>query len=457
MIVPRNRLLCWFAAVTLPLAVVGALIPEAVGISLVAAGGFVLVVAIDAVLGRHALDGIEVRLPAVARMSKGRDAKLEVLIRNERRTARRLRLALPLPRSIETDHEEMSVAVPQGTEWSRLDWPCRPLRRGNHRFDTVSVEGESPLGFWGVRARLPAPVELRIYPNLLPDRGKLAALFLNRGAFGLHAQQQVGKGREFEKLRDYLPGDSYEDIHWKATARRGHPVTKVFQIERTQEVYVVIDASRLSARPLVEATPDAGDPTRAAAYGQAGTTLERYVTVALVLGLAAEQQGDRFGLLTFTNRVHTFVRAGNGKAHYSACRDAIYTLESQAVNPDFDEVCGFVRLRMRRRALLIFLTALDDPVLAEGFVRNIELIARQHLVLVNMPQPPGAVPLFTDARVGTIDDLYEQLGGHIRWHALRELGRVLERRGVGFAMPVQDRMSAELVSQYLNVKKRQLL
>ena len=69
---------------------------------------------------------------------------------------------------------------------------------------------------------------------------------MNRGAFGVHAQRQVGQGREFEKLREYAPGDSYIDIHWKATAKRGRPVTKLYQVERTQEVYVIIDASRLA-------------------------------------------------------------------------------------------------------------------------------------------------------------------------------------------------------------------
>jgi len=95
---------------------------------------------------------------------------------------------------------------------------------------------------------LPLPGEIRVYPNLHPERRNLAGLFLNRGAFGIHAQRQVGKGRDFEKLREYIPGDSYDEIHWKATAKRGHPVTKVFQVERTQEIVVVIDSSRLSAK-----------------------------------------------------------------------------------------------------------------------------------------------------------------------------------------------------------------
>jgi uncharacterized protein (DUF58 family) len=175
------------------------------------------------------------------------------------------------------------------------------------------------------------------------------------------------------------------------------------------------------------------------------------------LGLAAEQQGDFFGLLTFSNKVEKFVRAKNGQAHYNACRDALYTLEPRIVTPDFDELATFLRLRLRRRALLVFLTALDDPALAESFVRNLELLRRQHLVLVNMIQPPGVAPLFSHSETATMDDLYRELGGHLQWQKLRELQKVLQRIGVQFSLLGNERLSAELVSQYLSVKQRQLL
>jgi uncharacterized protein (DUF58 family) len=292
---------------------------------------------------------------------------------------------------------------------------------------------------------------------------------LNRRTLGIHVQPQVGKGREFEKLREYIPGDSYDEVHWKATAKRGHPVTKVFQIERTQEIYVIVDASRLSARSISVAAPSATDKPLQALNFEAGTsetlpasqyhvpTLELFVTAALVLGLAAEQQGDLFGLLTFTDKVESFVRAKNGRDHYDACREALYTLEPRIVTPDFDELCMFIRLRLRRRALLVFLTALDDPVLAESFVRNMSLICRQHLVLVNMLQPVRARPLFSDPQVSSLDDLYAHLGGHVLWHNLRELEKVLHRRGIRFGLLNHENMTAQLVSQYLTVKRRQVL
>lgn len=445
MIIPRTRLLFWVAAVVLPFALLGAVVPGAMAVALLFPGGFFLLVVADAAVASTGLKGIGVELPAVARMSKGREAKLEVRVRNERRRKKTLRLALAWPPEIRTEQAEVDAILPIETEWSRLVWACTPLQRGNFKVPAAFIEGGSPLGFWSVRKTVPVRSEIRVYPNLMGERKNLAALFLNRGGYGIHAQRQVGKGRDFEKLREYVPGDGYDEIHWKATARRGRPVTKVFQIEKTQEVYVIIDASRLTAR-VPKAAGEAGN-----------SALEGFVTAALTLGLAAEQQGDLFGMLTFTDRVEKFVRAKNGQAHYSLCRDALYTLQPKIVTPDFDELCTFIRLRLRRRALLVFLTALDDPALAESFVRNVELIRRQHLVLVNMVQPAGVQPLFTDVQVTETDDLYRQLGGHLQWQKLRELQKVLQRRAVQFSLLENERLSAELVSQYMGVKQRQLI
>jgi uncharacterized protein (DUF58 family) len=466
MIIPQSRLLFWFAAIVLPFSALGALYPEAFLFVVVLMGGLLVVAVLDAAMAHGKLDGISVKLPEVVRISQERTGNIEVCISNQRQKSMRLRLGLPFPREIQSANEEVWVALPERSERSRLNCPCQPLRRGNFRLSKAYLESTSRLGFWAVRASVPVQCEVRVYPNLLKERKNLAALFLHRGSFGVHAQRQVGKGRDFEKLREYVPGDGLDEIHWKATAKRGHPVTKVFQIERTQEVYVIIDASRLSAREVVPSiefrAPSFPGGEELAQPGtpnpELGTTiLERYIASALILGQAAEQHGDLFGIITFTDQVGTFLRARNGKAHYNACRDALYTLEPQSITPDFDEISSFIRLRLRRRALLIFLTSLDDPVLAESFVRNMSLLAGQHLVLVNMIKPTGADPLFTQPNVSNVDDLYRHLGGHLRWQNLRELEKVLQRRGVRFSLLNDERLANDLVTQYIGVKRRQLL
>ncbi|HWN96381.1 MAG TPA: DUF58 domain-containing protein, partial [Methylomirabilota bacterium] len=122
-----------------------------------------------------------------------------------------------------------------------------------------------------------------------------------------------------------------------------------------------------------------------------------------------------------------------------------------------EEMSTFIRLRLRRRALLLFLTSLDEPVTAESFVRNMDLLCRQHLVLVNVLQAPGARPVFSNQAIATAQELYGELAGHMRWQQLRELEKILQRRGVRLSLLPSERLAVDLVSQYMNVKRRQLI
>lgn len=450
MIVPSNRLLFWVAMVVIPFAALGSTVPQTFVWSVLAIGLLFSLVLLDAALSLEKVGQLGIEAPDVVRLSKDRPGTIEMMIRNPSAASQVLRLGIPLPREIEAAQEETVVRLPAGSELSRVAWQCTPRIRGSYRLHQACIEKPSRFGFWALRFQAPLRTEIRVYPNLFKERKNLAGLFLNRGVLGMHNQRQIGKGREFEKLREYSPGDSYDEIHWKATARRGHPITKVFQVERTQEVYVILDASRLSARK-------AALPTEGGLNDEGETLLERFITSALILGLAAEKQGDLFGVLSFTNKIESFVRAKNGKAHYSACRDALYTLQPRRVSPDFDELASFIRLRLRRRSLLILLTSLDDPVLAESFVRNMDLLCHQHLVLVNILKPAEANPLFAGTPVANMDDIYQRLGGHLRWHGLRELEKNLRRRGTQFNMLENEKMALQLVEQYAGIKQRQLL
>jgi len=107
--------------------------------------------------------------------------------------------------------------------------------------------------------------------------------------------------------------------------------------------------------------------------------------------------------------------------------------------------------------LLLFLTNLDDPVLAQNFTKNIGIISRRHLVLVNTLRPSGAKPVFSSPGVESVDELYQKLGGHILLQSLRETEKALRRLGADFSLMGNETMCAELISKYLSVKKRQIL
>ncbi|MCI0411894.1 DUF58 domain-containing protein [bacterium] len=435
--VPRNRLL-FFAAIVLPFALLVPVTSPAVAqISFVA---IALTAIADAWIGNYRKGSVRIVLPALLRLSKEREGSLPLRIQNPDQNARRIRIGLPFPLEVESPSYDQSVQLPQGSEYSHFEWPCKGIKRGKYTLNHCYVEYISPLGLWNLRSVQKTECELRVYPNLLEERKKLASRFLNRDEYGSHSRKMVGQGREFEKLREYVPGDAYDQLHWKATAKRGRPITKVFQIERTQEVYVVVDFSRRSARQVNHET-----------------ALEFFLRSALILGMVAQQQGDLFGAITLSNRVQGFLRAGNGKAHYHACRDLLYTLQPQLVTPDYEDLFSFVRLRLRRRALLVVLTDLNDPMLAESFVNSASLVARHHLLLVNMIRPEGALALFEDANVNSVDSVYERLSGHIVWENLKDLQNVLHRYGIPLSQLHLSDMSVQLVNQYFAVKERQLL
>ena len=448
MISPTKKLLVVVALFSMPIAAVIAVMPEATPLAIGVVAVLAVVLLIDGSLGLGRPARLRVTVAQdMVRLTKDRPTEIPLLIENERARVITLRIGLTLPLSFESDEETMTVILPAANAVEHR-WPCTARERGQFAMQEVYFEVCSPLGLWAVRGFTEHRTELRVYPNLMHERNRLSAIFLNRGFAGAHTQRQVGKGREFAQLRDYIPGDSFEDIHWKATARRARLVTKMHQVERTQEVYVIIDASRLSARST-------GDVVEG---GERTSHLELFITAALVLGMVAERQGDLFGLVTFSNRVHSFIRAKRGHSHFNTCRDALYTLQPNVLDPDFGELVSFLRLRLRRRALLVFLTDLDDSVLAESFVNHLQLLQRHHLMVVNTILPKEVGPLFSSAKdVSSNEDIYTKLGGHVQWRQLREVQRGLYRHGVTMGLLQDSAFCPDTVSQYMNIKQRQLL
>jgi len=211
-------------------------------------------------------------LPETVRMSCGRESEISLEFRNDDAEEVQVSVGIWLPRTdiAKTGHTGYSSSR-QCKGINRLI--CRhPVNQGQFILRRCFFEISSGLGFWKAKSSSSCSAEVKVYPDVAGERKKMAATFLSRGNYGMHAYRVVGQGREFEKLREYVPGDNYEDIHWKATARRGKPITKLYQVERTQEVYVAMDTSRLSSKK------EGGRPV-----------LEEYISSALLLGLAAEK------------------------------------------------------------------------------------------------------------------------------------------------------------------------
>ncbi|HEX7359157.1 MAG TPA: DUF58 domain-containing protein [Bryobacteraceae bacterium] len=374
---------------------------------------------VDAIRSRRTLAEIAVEADGTLTWFQGRESGLPIRVK----PSARINLEMPPGIEILEDRHE-----------DRQEIVCLPKERGRFSVKTCHIASVSPWRLWRIRGEKAVNVEIRVFPDLQRERG--AKMLLLKKLGGLRTHRMLGRGREFERLRDYVHGDAFDEICWKATARRGRPIVSVFQVERTQDVYVVLDCSRLAAK-----------------HG----LVDRSVNAALMVALAAENQGDRFGLVAFSDRVDRFVPAARGIGHFSRCRDAVYELQARKVSPDFAELIAFLQLRIRKRSLLLFLTDLGDPLLAELFLRPARMLARRHLVLISRFADEQARPLFSGAAPENTDEIYSRLAGHLQWAAIEELQKDLQRIGIGVHVIGRESAGLDLVQQYAEVKRRQAL
>ena len=428
MIWPHPRLLWLLALAAIPAFTLGGALPAfALPCAAVLCVGLIVTV-FDAVALLRQAESWQVRSDAKLQWFKGRAGTITLDL--ESKDAADLLVYLELPLELRAA-EPVIKAQFHGA--AKVEVLCLPEQRGRYGLTNCFLSGASPLDLWQIKVKRPINVEIRVYPDLQRDA---AARMLMLRQWGARRLRLVGRGRDFERLRDYAPGDSFDEIYWKSTARHGLPIVKVFQVERTQDIYVIIDSSRLSTRH---------------------NALEQFVSSALTVALATENEGDNFGLVTFSDRVDHFIRAGKGKAHFSRCRDAIYDLSAKAVSPDFQDLFASLQLQIRRRSLLLFLTDLSDAMLAEVFGRDAQLLARKHLMIVHQLEDEESRPLFSGAAPANVEEIDGRLAGHLQWAKLQDLGRNLRRIGIGMHFLKPGSASADLVGHYLQAKQRQAL
>lgn len=469
MIAPRTNLVVWAAAIILPLSILAGVVGSLRSICVLGTVVFVLASLVDLLLGLGKYRQLEFEIPPVNRITAGRDFQVDLKLSGTGLRGGAIRLVLDLPPTVKADQSNISLRIEAGL--LNLSIPVKGVaeHRGTYPINGVFFDWISPARFWIFREERPLKSELRVYPDLALE-GRKIARFLDRGGFGVHRQRQIGRGREFEKLREYEPGDSFDSIHWKAAAKRHKPITKVFQVEKSQEVYIAIDSSRLSGRAL-------GTPTKPTKPGTtnhespstshispltshrspSSTILESFIAATLLAGATAERQGDLFGLITFSDKVDQMARARSGSLHFNHCRDLLINLQARLVAPDFEDIAATLLNRLTKRSLVIFLTSLDDSVTGENFLLAARFLARRHLVMAIMLLPPETQPLFSAPGVEHTDQIYENIAGHLRWAKLQELRKQLLQAGVLFHLAPGQSFTLTVVSEYLATKRRQLL
>jgi len=367
--------------------------------------------------------------------------------------------------SMKSDSERLILARseptdrPSGATGSALVhlWPWTPqlalLRRGLWPVPRVGTERRSRFRIWRLRQWFDSPAQLRIDADLRPGRRGILRSPVYRALVAARQAPWTGHGREFERLREYQAGDNYAEIAWKSTARRGIPVTRLFQWEQKQEVYFVIDQSRASAStidPVLETganVPKARAPRR---------LLDLAVETALVGATVALEMGDEFGLVTYAEEPKTWLRAGSGQFQFRQFRDRLLNLEPLPTTADYEALFSKIRLQLRRRAYLVLLADLAERSLSDSMRRGVALLRSSHVVLMTSVLPAHSRPAFSPGEQPRTDqDVYAALAGEKENQRLGALARQLRLLGTELRFVSPENFLRTAVEGYLESKREQ--
>src|SRR5438552_17859163 len=321
-----------------------------------------------------------------------------------------------------------------------VDYTVHPPHRGAYRFGPVDLRCWRPGGWLVRQVQIKADEAAAVYPDVLAI--KRYELMLRRGMrimAGLRRARPPGATTAFAGLRDYLPGDEVRRISWKATARRDRPVVMEVEAERGQQAVIALDCARLMTAP-------AGDLSK----------LDHALNSALLLAWVAQSQGDKVGMLTFSDSVRRFVAPQRGPAQVTQLNKVLYDVKPEYTEPDFAEAFSHLALRVSRRSLVVVLTDVLDPEASRAPVGHAIRLSHRHLVMVVAMSDPEVLA----ARNAPI----ERVSRASEWAAAEELLSARRasfeqlRQGGVLGLDVEaGQLSPSLVERYLELKERALL
>lgn len=365
--------------------------------------------------------------------------KLELVVENASRVTLLATLIDNVPPHLRQEAPEITLKCRARGE-ATVSYQITPTRRGDAELGAAYVRYQTPLRIaerWAV-----AHIEQKVcvYPNLEEARQHSVYLVRSRQIEMEKRHARIrGAGREFESLREYQEGDEFRDICWTAAARRGKLVTRIFQIERSQTIWLVIDAGRLM---------------RARIAGL--TKLDYAVNAALSLAEVALGTGDRVGLLAYGRRVQKRMLPHRGSAHLRQMIQQLAYVREEGLEGDHLQAVSALLSTQKRRSLVVWLTDFPETAMTPEVIDAASEAASRHLVLFVVIGQPDLAALAA-AEPDSVTNMYRTTAAQEALYRREVLLAKLRQRGALAVEVSSAAASVTVVNSYLDVKQRNLL
>jgi uncharacterized protein (DUF58 family) len=373
------------------------------------------------------------------RFSNGDDNEVRIWLENRYRFPASIEIIDEAPVQFQLRHLSMRLQLPPG-EARTLSYILRPTRRGEYAFGHVNAFATGPLGLLSRRFRLGAPSTVAVYPSFLQMRKyELMAISNRLTDIGVKRIRRIGHNMEFDQIREYVPGDDYRAINWKATARKNALMANQYQDERSQQVYCLIDKGRAMQMPF-----------------EGMALLDYAINASLVLASVAIRRQDKAGLITFNTKVKTHLPPSNRPAQLQAVMDALYREKTSFRESDFERMYTAVRHHARQRSLVMLFTNFET---LSGFERQLKYLrglARLHLLVVVFFENTELRQL-REAPPADLEGIYIQTIAEKLAYEKQLIVKALQQYGIFPIFTSPQNLTVDAINKYLELKARGLM
>ncbi|MBL7978329.1 MAG: DUF58 domain-containing protein [Bacteroidetes Order II. Incertae sedis bacterium] len=334
-------------------------------------------------------------------------------------------------------NNRFSLAAAEEKAWS---YTLRPVRRGVYHFGILNVLATTRLGLVQRRFRLAKEENVAVYPSFLQMRQfELYAISNRLTEAGVKRIRRIGRATNFEQIRAYVPGDEPKTVNWRATARRADLMVNQYEEEKAQQVFSVLDLGRNMEMPF-----------------EGMSLLDYAINATLVISNIAMLKQDKAGLVCFSDEKPLILPADRKKIHLQRIMDALYRLTTDFKESDFEKLYAYARQHIHQRSLLLLYTNFESLSGMKRRLRQLQLLAKQHLVVVIFFENTELSAL-TEALHQNVEHIYIQTIAEKVGFEKREVVRELKQYGIHTILTSPQNLTVSTINKYLELKARGLI
>lgn len=344
-----------------------------------------------------------------------------------------------LPFQFQKRDFEIDVKI-GANETLRNEYNLTPTERGEYRFGHTNIFATSMLGLVQRRFQAGADALVPVYPSVVQmKRYELLAFKQIANDAGIKKIRRIGHSYEFEQIKNYTIGDDFRSVNWKASSRRAQLMVNQFEDEKSQQVYCILDKSRVMRLP----------------FGGL-TLLDHAINATLTISNIILHKKDKAGIISFSDKLGTTLAAENAPNQLSKILAELYREKEGKGEASYELLYYAVRRLIKGRSLIILFTNFESEFALERVLPTLRLLSNMHLLLVVF-FTNTEIEEFAKKPARTTEEIYQQTIARKFLSEKVQMQQRLRQHGIQTILTRPEDLSINTINKYLELKSRGLI